>query len=153
MKDLLKEGLKKGIIIWIAAHLLLYVLCAYQNDFTLYDAQIDKLHSIKNFVTQLVYVMFLYTSLSAVFEVYVDNMFKYSAKGEHKEAVKNAVIALIITLVICVTMVAIKQKDIVHKTIIKLMVLLMFFKAVVLVIKQVIDNSVYNKKLQEKNKE
>ena len=153
MKDLLKEGLKKGIIIWIAAHLLLYVLCAVQNDFTLYDAQIDKLHSIKSFTTQLVYSMFLYTSLSAVFAVYVDNMFKYSAKGDYKAVVKNAALAILITLIVCVTMFAVKQKDIVHKTIIKLMIMLMFLKAIALVVGQVVNNSVYNKKLQEKNKE
>ena len=156
MKNLLvnvKEGFKKGIILWIIAHLLLYVVCATQKNFTVYDAQINKLHSPINFIAQLAYAGFLYTSLVGVFTVFVDNMFKYMVKGDEKKTLKSAILAIVITLLICVTMFLIKRADIVNKVIIKLMVVLMFIKAIVLVIEQVINNTIYNQKLQEKNQE
>ena len=155
MKEIMnnfKESMKKGIVLWVIAHLLLYVLESWTGEISIYNAQITKLYNPANFALQLIYVGLMYTALEVVFCFLIDNIFKYSVKGEKNKVTLNAILAVVIIAIVCVSIYFVKTADLVNKTILKLMVLMIVIKTMFSVVCTVRDNSVFNAKLQEKNK-
>lgn len=156
MKELLnnfKETMMKGIVLWVLAHLILYVLCSFQNAVSFYDAQINKLHNPTNFAIQILYSGLLYTGIEVTFKFFVDNIFKYSVKKESRKVFTNALIAVIIMALVCGAALYTKKTDIVNKTITKIMILIIFVRGMAGVVATVADNSLYNNKLKAKNRE
>ena len=156
MKDFLynfKEAMKKGILLWILAHLILYVICVLNNDMSVYNNQIQKLYDIGNFISQLVYAGLLYSALEVTFKFFVDNIFKFSVRGEKKKVATNAIITMAMLIIVCVSVYYMKVTDIVYKGVVKIMIALISLKAIYGVATTVRENLVYNTKLEEKNRE
>ena len=147
-----KESMKKGVILWIIAHFLLYVLESFTEDLTVYNEQITKLYNPGIFLGQLLYSGLMYTALEVVFGFLTDNIFKYSVKGEKNKVLVNVFLAVLIITIVCISMYVVKKVDLVNKTILKLMVFVIFLKAIFSVVMTVRNNTLYNAKLQEKNK-
>ena len=158
MKERLEHvynSFKTGVIIWILAYLLLYVVSGYAGDFAIYNENITKLLNVKNFVAQLLIAGFTYTTLEVVLLHFVDNMIKTMEQGKDKvkSITKNLIFATIIIAVLCVALYVLKERNVISKYILKLMMTIIAFKAVIFSIMQVRNTNVYNKKLKEKNRE
>ena len=158
MKERLEHvynSFKTGVIIWILAYLLLYVVSGYAGDFAIYNENITKLLNVKNFVAQLLIAGFTYTTLEVVLLHFVDNMIKTMEQGKDKaeSIAKNLIFATIIIAVLCVALYVLKERNVISKYILKLMMTIIAFKAVIFSIMQVRNTNVYNKKLKEKNRE
>ena len=146
-----KETMKKGIVLWIIAHLLLFVLSTSQNEGSLYDEQINKLHCPVNFAMQVLYAGAMYTALEIVFKYFIDNVFKASSTGDKKALYKNSIYAVLLVAIVCLSMYFVKEIDLVNKVILKLMIAVIFIKAMASVIITVRNNTVYNQKLRKIN--
>jgi Kef-type K+ transport system membrane component KefB len=148
-----KESIKTGIVLLIIAYLLLAVICGISNEMDFYIEQINKLHDPINFAMQLTYAGLAYTALVFTFKVFVDNLLRAVAKNDKKRAVANALAVAVIIIIVCVVSYYMKEVKIVNKNIIKLMFVVLMLEAIVFIIKKMVDNTVYNNKLKEKNKE
>ena len=147
-----RESMKKGIVLWVISYLLLYVLESFTENLDVYNAQITKLYNPANFAAQIIYAGLMYTGLELAFGFFIDNIFKYSVKGDKDKIVLNVIFAVSLLVVLCASIYAVKTVDLVNKTILKLMVLMIIVKVMFSVVCTVRDNTLYNEKLQEKNK-
>lgn len=157
MKEKLERicnSFKSGVMIWIVSYLLLYVVSRYAGSFSIYNENVMKLLDVKNFIAQLFIAGFTYTILEVVLLHFIDNMIKSAEKEKNKvkEVVNSFVIAIIIIALLCVVLYILKEKNIISKYILKLMMTVIALKAVFFELNQVIKTNRYNKKLKEKNK-
>lgn len=149
------NSFKDGIILWIISYLLLYAVGVHIGDVSAYNAEVMKLLDAKNFMLQLVIVGFTYVTIYLAFTYYFNNIVKIIGLkvDSKKELLKQIAIIVLIFVVVLPLLRVVKDHDIVNKNIIKIMVALMLFKAMIFGIVQTVRSDIYNKKLQEKNKE
>ena len=145
------NSFKTGVILWIFAYLLLYGVCFLVKDFSVYNSEVMKLLDVKNFVAQLLIAGATYITLEIVLLHFVDNMIKATEEDMKGKAIaKSFVVSIFIIAILCVVLYIVKEKNIVSKYIIKLMMTIIGLNAVAFSIKQVINTNKYNKKLKEK---
>lgn len=148
------NSFKNGIILWIISYLLLYAVGVYIGDVSAYKAEVMKLLDANNFCMQVVIVGFTYVALDLAFTYYFNNIVKIiGLKVDSKKELLKEIIAIVVIFVVVLPLLYIvKEHNIVNKNIIKLMVALMIMKSIVFGIVQTVRSEMYNKKLQEKNK-
>lgn len=146
---------KTGVMIWILSYIMLNVVSAYVGDFSVYNENILKLLEVKNFIAQLLIAGFTYITLEVFLLHFADETIKLIEKNEKgiKKLIKNIVISILVITTLCVALYVLKEKNVISKYVLKLMMTIITFKVVVFCIIQVINTSRYNKKLKEKNKE
>lgn len=149
------SSFKTGVMIWIFSYILLYIVSGYVGDFSVYNENIMKLLDMKNFIAQLLIAGVTYMTLEVVLLHFVDESLQILEKNGNKAKtlLKNVVISTIVIAILCVALYVLKEKNIISKYILKFMMTIIAFKAVVFCIIQVINTGRYNKKLKEKNKE
>lgn len=148
------NSFKNGIVLWIISYLLLYAVGLYIGDVSAYNVEVMKLLDVNNFIMQLVIVGFTYVALDLAFTYYFNNIVKIvGLKVDSKKELLKEIIAIVVIFVVVLPILeVVKEHDIVNKNIIKIMVSVMIMKAIVFGIVQTIRSEMYNKKLQEKNK-
>ena len=148
------NSFKNGIILWIISYLLLYAVGVYIGDVSVYKAEVMKLLDANNFCMQVVIVGFTYVALDLAFTYYFNNIVKIiGLKVDSKKELLKEIIAIVVIFVVVLPLLYIvKEHNIVNKNIIKLMIALMIMKSIVFGIVQTVRSEMYNKKLQEKNK-
>lgn len=148
------NSFKNGIVLWIISYLLLYAVGIYIGDVSAYNVEVMKLLDVNNFIMQLVIVGFTYVALDLAFTYYFNNIVKIvGLKVDSKKELLKEIIAIVVIFVVVLPILeVVKEHDIVNKNIIKIMVSVMIMKAIVFGIVQTIRSEMYNKKLQEKNK-
>lgn len=148
------NSFKNGIVLWIISYLLLYAVGLYIGDVSAYNVEVMKLLDVNNFILQLVIVGFTYVALDLAFTYYFNNIVKIvGLKVDSKKELLKEIIAIVVIFVVVLPILeVVKEHDIVNKNIIKIMVSVMIMKAIVFGIVQTIRSEMYNKKLQEKNK-
>lgn len=149
------SSFKTGVMIWILSYIMLNVVSAYVGDFSVYNENILKLLEVKNFIAQLLIAGFTYITLEVFLLHFADETIKLIEKNEKgiKKLIKNIVISILVITTLCVALYVLKEKNVISKYVLKLMMTIITFKVVVFCIIQVINTSRYNKKLKEKNKE
>ena len=158
MKEKLERvynSFKTGVMIWIFAYILLYIASIYVGDFSVYNENIMKLLDMKNFVAQLLIAGTTYITLEIVLLHFLDNMLKIQEQEKNKIQilVKNVLVATLVIAVLCVVLYVLKERNVISKYILKFMMTIIAFKAIVFCIAQVVNTNIYNKKLKEKNRE
>ena len=148
------NSFKNGIILWIISYLLLYAVGVYIGDVSAYKAEVMKLLDANNFCMQVVIVGFTYVALDLAFTYYFNTIVKIiGLKVDSKKELLKEIIAIVVIFVVVLPLLYIvKEHNIVNKNIIKLMIALMIMKSIVFGIVQTVRSEMYNKKLQEKNK-
>lgn len=145
--------MKTGIVLWVVAHLLLFVICGYVGDYEVYNNQILKLLNPVNFLVQIAFSGLMYVVLRIVFEHFVDNLLKAVAEKKEETITQNVIYLIIILALLFTAMYFVKELDIVNKAIMKLMVIIIAVQAIVIILREILDTAKYNKKLHEKNSE
>ena len=153
--DRFVNGFKNGVLLWIVAYFLLYAVGLYVGDNSTYNAEIMKLLDVKNFITQVIVAGITYIALDLVFTKYFNDILEIFSLNQNskKRVVKDIVAIIVILVVLLPTLKYIKEVGVVNKAIMKLIVGLMILKAMIFSISQMVNTYIYNKKLQEKNKE
>lgn len=153
--DRFVNGFKNGVLLWIVAYFLLYAVGLYAGDNSTYNAEIMKLLDVKNFITQVIVAGITYIALDLVFTKYFNDILEIFSLNQNskKRVVKDIVAIIVILVVLLPTLKYIKEVGVVNKAIMKLIVGLMILKAMIFSISQMVNTYIYNKKLQEKNKE
>ena len=158
MKDRVERllnGFKNGVLFWLVAYFLLYAVGVYVGDISTYNAEIMKLLDVKNFITQVFVAGFAYIALDLVFTKYFNDILEVFSLNQNskKRIIKDVIAVIVILSVLLPTLKYIKEVGIVNKAIMKIVVGLMILKAMIFSMGQIINTHIYNKKLQEKNKE
>lgn len=143
--------MKTGIVLWVVAHLLLFVICGYIGDYEVYNNQIFKLLNPVSFFVQIAFSGLMYVVLRIVFEHFVDNLLKAVAEGNNEKTAQNLIYIIVILTLLFTSMYFVKELDIINKAIMKLMVIIIAVQAIVVIVIEIFDTSKYNKKLHEKN--
>lgn len=147
------DSFKTGIMILIIAYLILALVCNFSGSNSFYVEQIQKLENPLNALIQLAYAGLTYTLLTITFKVFVDNIIKGVDQNNKKKVLKNAVVAAIIVALVVTASYYMKEYRLLHKTIVKLMFAVLTIEAIGFVIRKIVENTVYNSKLKEKNGE
>lgn len=151
--EFLSNSFKNGIILWLVSLLSLYVVGVYIGDTYTYNLEILKLLDVKNFILQLLTVGFTDFSLELVFSCYCNSFERViTLKSKtQKEISKEILIILIVCVILIPLMIVVEDLNIINKSIIEIMFLIIFLKAIIFCIAQVIRTIIYNKKIREKN--
>ncbi len=149
------NSFKSGVMFWIIAYMLLYAIGEKIGDQSLYYAQVMKLTNIGNFLAQVFIAGTSYLILEVVL-VHLANKTIETFETEEKpkkKIVKYAFVALLLITILLVAQYEIKERDIMNKTVLKLMISLVAIKAAIFIVAQAVNTCRYNRKLHEKNKE
>ncbi len=149
------DSFKNGVFLWLVSYFLLYAVGVHIGDNSLYNAEIMKLLDVKNFLTQVIIVGVTYIALDLAFSKYFNNIVEVVSLNvsSKKKVLKDVIAIIVILLIILPTIEYIKDNNIVNKAIMKLMIGLIIFKTMIFCMVQTVKTDIYNKKLQEKNKE
>lgn len=145
------ESMKTGIVLWVVAHLLLYLISGYVGDFEVYNNQILKLLNPINFAVQVAFSALMCVVLRIVYEHFVDNLLKAVAENKREKMVQNITYIIIILALLFISMYFVKELDIINKAIMKLMVIVIAVQAIAIILREIFDTAKYNKKLHEAN--
>lgn len=145
------DSMKTGIVLWIVAHLLLFVICGYVGDYEVYNNQIFKLLNPVNFLAQIAFSGLMYVVLRIIFEHFVDNLLKAVAEEKNEIIAQNVIYLIVILSLLLISMYFVKELDIVNKAIMKLMVVIIAIQAIAIILREIFETAKYNKKLHEKN--
>lgn len=146
------DSFKTGIILWIFAYMILYVIGYFGNELEIYNTEIMKLLNLGNFLAQVSIAGCTYVILEVTLLHFANNMIEAAEleKNASQKLVKNFLIAFAILAVLLIGLYYVKENKIMSKYTLKIMMTLIALKAIVFVVTQAVKTSVYNKKLQEK---
>lgn len=147
------NSFKTGVIVWIISYLVLALISNVLGNTLVYDAEIIKLTNPINFLMQVLISGLTYFVLEAVLLDFVDNMLKRLCKKETKNIIKLTVIYVLIIAIVCVVLYTVKEKQIISKYIMKLMMAIIVIQVIIFELMQLRNNAIFNKKLKEKNNE
>ena len=147
------NSFKTGVMIWILSYLLLACIGNVLGTSLVYDSEIIKLTNPINFLVQVLISGITYFILETVLLDFVDSMLRNIDKRETKNIFKSLIFYVLIIAIVCVVLYIVKEKNIISKYIMKLMMSIIVVQVIVFELMQLRKNTIYNKKLKEKNNE
>ena len=143
------NSFKTGVMIWIAAYILLYFFANYVNDISLYTMEILKLENVNIFIAQILISGFTYIVLEIGLIHFIDNTIKAIEEKNGKSLVENSIISIIVLTLLLHILYMIKQMNIINRNVLKLMMIIIVIKCIIFISLQPIYKYRYNKKLKE----
>jgi len=147
------NSFKSGIVTWVFAYFVMYLVANHIGAMDEYNAQVLKLVDGMNLFYQIVVAGMTCVVLEIIFVGFLDRVLKSLNKESVKESAKNLILTILVFLVIVQCVSLIKVEEIISEAILSAMMCILILKAIVYLIQQQIDTYRFNKKLKEKIKE
>ena len=147
----LYNSFKTGIITWIFAYFIFYVVAVYVNDINSYNTQILKMTNGMNFFIQAVISGIFYMILEIIIFDFVNRIVKSVDAKNVKECVTTLLIAFVLLGIELFLSSLIIIEDIISEEISTILIGILVLKGVFYIIYQNITSYKINKKLNQSN--
>lgn len=147
----LYNSFKTGIITWIFAYFIFYVVAAYVNDINSYNTQILKMTNGMNFFIQAVISGIFYMILEIIIFDFANRIVKSVDTKNVKECVTTLLIAFVLLDIELFLSSLIIIEDIISEEISTILIGILVLKGVFYIIYQNITSYKINKKLNQYN--
>ena len=147
----LYNSFKTGIITWIFAYFIFYVVAVYVNDINSYNTQILKMTNGMNFFIQAVISGIFYMILEIIIFDFVNRIVKSVDTKNVKECVTTLLIAFVLLGIELFLSSLIIIEDIISEEISTILIGILVLKGVFYIIYQNITSYKINKKLNWSN--
>lgn len=147
------NSFKSGVITWVFAYFVMYLVANHIGAMDEYNAQVLKLVDGMNLFYQIVASGIAYIVLEIYVIGFMNKVIESIDKNSAKKTAKNLIISIVTWVVLGSLLALVETEEIISDTILSFMLCITILKGIVYMIGQQIDTYRFNKKLNEKMKE